>query len=72
MADFLNSAMVSEAFTNQKCSQGGKKGSMNSGKLKCNNYGFEINVDVDGAKNIVSRALGKPENSEAFMEPVSC
>ncbi|OKY77976.1 MAG: IS605 OrfB-like transposable element containing RNAse H-like and Zn finger domain [Candidatus Methanohalarchaeum thermophilum] len=52
---------VSEAFTSQRCSLCGEKGNRYKGRFKCNNCNLEIDSDVNGAKNIAQRALGKPE-----------
>ncbi|MEA1904561.1 MAG: transposase [Candidatus Hadarchaeota archaeon] len=52
---------VSEAYTSQRCSRCGEKGYRNRGFFKCSNCGLEIDADVNGARNVASRALGKSE-----------
>jgi len=52
---------VSEAYTSQRCSRCGELGDRNKGAFKCSDCGLEIDADVNGAKNIASRALGKSE-----------
>ena len=50
---------VSEAYTSQTCYKCGEKGERHKGIFKCN--GMEISSDVNGALNILGRALGKSE-----------
>ncbi|KXB05068.1 hypothetical protein AKJ48_00375 [candidate division MSBL1 archaeon SCGC-AAA261O19] len=52
---------VSEANTSRTCSQCGRLGNRRKGLFKCSNCGLEIDADVNGARNIASRALGKSE-----------
>ncbi|KXA92515.1 hypothetical protein AKJ66_04000, partial [candidate division MSBL1 archaeon SCGC-AAA259E22] len=52
---------VSEAYTSQRCSCCGEEGNRNGGEFKCSNCCLEIDADVNGARNIASRALGKSE-----------
>jgi len=52
---------VNEAYTSQKCSRCGEEGNRNGGEFKCSTCGLEIDSDVNGARNIASRALGKSE-----------
>lgn len=52
---------VDEAYTSQRCSRCGEKGKRNKGEFECPNCGLEIDSDVNGARNIASRALGKSE-----------
>ncbi|KXB06860.1 hypothetical protein AKJ52_01450 [candidate division MSBL1 archaeon SCGC-AAA382C18] len=52
---------VDEAYTSQRCSRCGELGDRNGGEYKCEKCGFEIDSDVNGARNIAGRALGKSE-----------
>jgi len=52
---------VDEAYTSQRCSRCGEIGDRNRGEFECGNCGLEIDADVNGARNIASRALGKSE-----------
>ncbi len=52
---------VDEAYTSQKCSRCGEMGNRRGGEFVCPDCGLEIDADVNGARNIAGRALGKSE-----------
>jgi len=49
---------VNEANTSKLCSRCGSQGLRHNGRFVCPNCGIELNADVNGALNILKRALG--------------
>jgi len=50
---------VSEAYTSVTCSRCGCRGVRVRGLFRCPECGLDLNADVNGARNILKRALGK-------------
>ena len=57
---------ISEAYTSVTCSRCGTTGVRVRGLFRCPECGLDLNADVNGARNILKRALGKLNN-----EPLS-
>jgi len=57
---------VSEAYTSITCSRCGCRGVRVRGLFRCPECGLDLNADVNGARNILARALGKLHDEPLF------